>query len=175
MRGRGTTNKTSVRLASLGDRLTHDSPTRAPGFRSQHTHVHTHATHRLHSQLLCTDNPLHSTTFAVGHDHRSPSTARSPTVSALTVSPSLLQFICDPILPCPEALLGPSWAQSPRIGMLRCFCLLGLSRLSLPSLRSSWPLSKNLVQTALWGLPQTNELLDDSVMPLRLLSICPDG
>lgn len=47
--------------------------------------------------------------------------------------------------------------------MLCCLLLLGSSRLSLRSLSSpSLPPSKNLVQTALWVLPQTNELLDDS-------------
>ncbi|KAH8788544.1 hypothetical protein F5883DRAFT_7022 [Diaporthe sp. PMI_573] len=61
----------------------------------------------------------------------------------------------------PCSLPGPSQPTPNRNAVL--LLLLGPSLPSLSSLLSpSLPPSKNLVQTALWVLPQTNELLDDS-------------
>lgn len=121
MRRRGTRNRTLVRLASLGDRLTHDSPARAAGFRSLHTHALTLGTHPLHSQLLCTDMPYIATRRTVMTPSPSPSTARSPHPPH---SPSLRHrssFIADPIL-----ALSLAWPiHPPRIGMLCCFCCWG--------------------------------------------------
>lgn len=125
MRRRGTTNETLVRLAGLGDRLTHDSPARAPGFRSLHTHARTRCTASCYVRTCLTEaQAAWATTdwLPCLAAHRAVTA-----VSALTVSPSLLQFIADPILAVlavltvPWPLLGgPCWAHSPRIGMLCC-------------------------------------------------------
>lgn len=185
MRRRGTTNETIVRLVGLGDRLTHDSPARAAGFRSLHTHAHTRCTasqvamygHALHrNKPHSNDSLTHPRCLAV---HRAVTA-----VTALAVSPSLLQFIGDPILAILSiltvpwasaggALLGPSTPNRKAVLLL----LLGPSRLSLRSLSSprspSLPPSKNLVQTALWVLPQTNELLDDSFYAVAAVEDLP--
>lgn len=65
------------------------------------------------------------------------------------------------------ALLGPSTPNRNAVLLL----LLGPSRLSLRS--PSLPPSKNLVQTALWVLPQTNELLDDSFYAVAAVEDLP--
>lgn len=187
MRRRGTTNETIVRLVGLGDRLTHDSPARAAGFRSLHTRAHTRCTasqvamygHALQrNKPHSNDSLTHPRCLAV---HRAVTA-----VTALAVSPSLLQFIGDPILAIlsiltvPWLLLGgPCWAHPPRIGKLCCFSFWGprVSRFARspplappvcprPRIWSKQPCGSCHRQMNCWMT---------AFMPLRLLKICPDG
>lgn len=109
---------------------------------------------------------------------RSPQSPHSPSVrhrSSLMVTPSwaILTILTTP---WPSAG-GPCWALLGPVTPIRnavLLLLLGTSLLSLPSLPSpSLPPSKNLVQTALWVLPQTNELLDDSFYAVAAVEDLP--